>query len=154
MEIDNNISTIIIAVGGFIFGWFLKIQNEYNNKLKTAYDEKVELLVTRINSLENKLNKYEEKINKLNNKIFLLQEEYEINVPVLIHKDNGDIIFQNKHAVGIHLNSPELQSFFQRVKRLKKSTIEININNEQYLVATCMKEYPLNDVLITFLFSK
>jgi len=56
--------------------------------------------------------------------------------------------------VGIKLDTPELLVFFSRIKRLKKSTLETRLDGENYLVATCMKEYPLNDVMITFLFAK
>lgn len=154
MEISGELLTLVTTAATGIFGIFIKMQKDYNDRLKSNYDEKVLMLSQHLSRLEAKQNQYEEKINILNNKIFLLQEEYEINVPVIFHKENGEIIFNNKNAVGISLNNPDLLNFFSRIKRLKRATLETTLNNEHYLVATCMKEYPLNDILITFLFTK
>lgn len=153
MEIDA-ITTVITTGASIVFGLFLKLQKDYNDKLKISYDEKVELLRNEINDLKQKQLKYEQEIKILNNKVYLLQEEYDINIPVFFHKEDGSIIFQNKNGAGISLkDNDELLAFFKKVKRLKKATKNIIINGEEYLVASCLKEYPLNDVIVSFLFS-
>jgi hypothetical protein len=154
MNIDA-ITTILTTGASVVFGLFLKLQKDYNDKLKIAYDEKVELLRNEINELKQKQLKYEQEIKILNNKVYLLQEEYDINIPVFFHKEDGSIIFQNKNGVGFNLKeNDELLAFFKKIKRLKKATKEININGEDYLIASCLKEYPLNDIIVSFLFTK
>lgn len=149
---ENEIVTIITGVSSVIFGIFIKMQKDYTDKIKVSYDEKVLILQQRLDKLENKCNEYEDRIEKLNQKVMILQEEFEINIPVIIHDIEGNIIYKNKEAQYIELDP--YKEFFKLVPRNKKMLKDIHIDNKPYILASTTKNFPLNSHIISFFIEK
>lgn len=149
---ENEIVTIITGVSSVIFGIFIKMQKDYTDKIKVSYDEKVLMLQQRLDKLENKCNEYEDRIEKLNQKVMILQEEFEINIPVIIHDVDGNIIYKNKEAQYIELDP--YKEFFKLVPRNKKMLKDIHIDNKAYILASTTKNFPLNSHIISFFIEK
>lgn len=154
MEIAGDITTIITTAASVVFGIFIKMQKDYTDKLKNSYDEKVLMLQQRLDSLEKKCSQYEEKIENLNNKITLLQEEFEINIPVLIHDLEGNVIYKNKEAQYIEI--VDFKDFFKTVPKNKKAYKEIYIDNKPYILISTTKawDFDFNAHIISFIIEK
>jgi hypothetical protein len=151
-KMENEIVTIITAVSSIVFGIFIKMQKDYTDKLKNSYDEKVLILQQRLDSLEKKCNQYEQRIETLNNKLMILQEEFEINIPVLIHDIDGHVIYKNKEAQYIEIH--EYKDFFKTVPREKKAYKEVYIDNKPYMLVSVTKSFTFANHILTFVFEK
>jgi len=149
---EDQIVTVVTAVSGVIFGIFIKLQKDYTEKLKESYDEKVLMLQQRLDTLENKCNQYEQRIETLTNKVTILQEEFEINIPVIIHDIEGNVIYKNKEAQYIEV--VEFADFFKTVPRVKKAYKEVYIDNKPYVLVSTTKLFAFATHILTFAFEK